>query len=81
MTDLYANELSTYGQNNLISIDGRQGLWASQTGSMPLVTDFATYTYNGYCAGWKFTYSTGYSSVFYIFDDSSIEAPLAETTY
>ena len=48
---------------------------------MPLVTDFATYTYNGYCAGWKFTYSTGYSSVFYIFDDSSIEAPLAETTY
>ena len=78
----YEHDLSHYGSDTLQCVDNWDGLQRRNLFTIPHVTKLTTYTYGGFCAGWKFTYNDTREFDHYIFDDTNgVPSGYTETVY
>ena len=63
----------------MTTVDNKSTLSKAFIGRVPVVTGFSVYTYDGHCAGWKFTYQDGSEYKHYKFSDDLIGSTVTET--
>ena len=78
---LYSAYTTTYPDNTRTTIDNRNAIYSAYKYDLPLISTITIYTYNLFCAGWKFTYQNGDEYKHYVIDDAEIAAPEAMTPY